>query len=289
MMASPPHDLYVANTDAIERTIASVCRRHQLFGADAEDFAGIVRLHLIEDNYAVLRRFEGRSSLTSFLIVVITRQFQDWRNARWGKWRPSAEAKRLGETAVRLETLTVRDGLSLDEAHEVLRTHYQVFESRASLEAMATRFPVRHKRMFVDDSAVEMMAAPAADAEMLALTTEGATAARHASTALTDALRALPPQDHLILRMRFKDNCQIADIAKALHLEAKPLYRRIEKLLATLRATLEQAGLTADVVATALDGHGFDHAHMTLTENRPQVRPFEQTAHSPALTGGHRE
>lgn len=284
-----PHELYVANADLIERTIASVCRRHHLFGADAEDLAGVVRLHLIEDNYAVLRRFEGRSSLTSFLVVVITRQFQDWRNARWGKWRPSAEAKRMGDTAVRLETLTVRDGMSLDEAHEVLRTHYHVRDSRSALEAMAERFPVRHKRMFVDDSAMEMMAAPSADAEALALASESAVAAQQASAALADVLRALPPQDRLILKMRFKDNQQVSEIAKALHLEAKPLYRRFDKLLQSLRTSLEEAGLTAESMATALAGHGFDHQQMTPSENAGGVRPFQRIARAPALTGGHRE
>lgn len=286
---SAPYELYVANIDLIERTIASVCRRQQLFGADAEDFAGIVRLHLIEDNYAVLRQFEGRSSLVSYLTVVITRQFQDWRNSRWGKWRPSVEARRLGETAVRLETLTVRDGMSLDEAHEVLRTHYHVRDSRAALEVMAQRFPVRHKRLFVDDSAMEMMAAPAADAEALARAAESAAVAQEASAALADALRTLPPQDRLILKMRFRDNQQVAEIAKSLQVEAKPLYRRFEKLLQSLRASLEEAGLTAERIATALADHGFDHREMARTESAGDVRPLSRIERAPVLTGGHRE
>jgi len=283
---SSPHELYVANADLIERTITSVCRRHQLFGADAEDLAGVVRLHLIEDNYAVLRRFEGRASLTSYLSVVITRQFQDWRNARWGKWRPSAEAKRMGETAVRLETLTVRDGLTLDEAHEVLRTHYRIPDSRASLEALCARFPVRHKRMMVDDAAMEVLATSEANAEQRAVASELASTASRASGALGHSLKALPHQDQLILRMRFHDNMPIADIAKALHLEAKPLYRRIDKLLASLRTSLEATGLTSRIVAEALDAHGFDD---DMQEIDGRVRPFERRGHAPAMTGGHGE
>jgi RNA polymerase sigma factor for flagellar operon FliA len=283
---SSPHELYVANADLIERTITSVCRRHQLFGADAEDLASVVRLHLIEDNYAVLQRFEGRSSLRSFLIVVITRQFQDWRNARWGKWRPSAEAKRLGETAVRLETLTVRDGLTLDEANELLRSRHQILDSRASLEAMAARFPVRHKRLMVDDSAIEMMAAPDTDPEARVVAGELSATASRATGMLGHSLKGLPPQDQLILRMRFTENMQISEIAKALHLEAKPLYRRIEKVLESLRGVLEASGLTATLVTQALDAHGFDEA---LPESGGGVRPFVRSGHAPALTGGHRE
>lgn len=273
-MALPPHELYVSHADAIERAIGHICRRHQVFGADAEDFASIVRLHLIEDNYAVLRRFEGRSSLSSYLLVVITRQFQDWRNARWGKWRPSAEAKRLGETAVRLETLTVRDGMSLDEAHEILRTRYHAPESRAALESLAARFPRRSKRSFVDDSAVEGMAAPIASAEDDVLANEAEVAAERASGALTAAVRQLEARDQLIVRMRFQDDCQIADIARALRVEAKPLYRHIEKLLGTLRRDLEARGLTAADVAAAWSRRGFDA--VADRKSWGQVRPFVQ-------------
>src|SRR5688572_10075713 len=209
-MSSASHEIYLANADLIERTLAWTCRRHSLFGADAEDFSSTARLHLIEDDYAVLRRFQERSSLTSYLIVVITRQFQDWRNARWGKWRPSAEAKRLGDVAVRLETLTGRDGFTLDEAHELLRTHHGITESREALESLAGRFPRRYKKSFVDGEVMDAMAASTGSAEDELETKEAAAAARRASDCLLSAMRHLAPQDRLILRMRFQDNCQVA-------------------------------------------------------------------------------
>jgi len=285
-MSAAPDELYVSHAELIERSIVSVCRRHNLYGVDAEDFAGLVRVHLISDNYAVLRRFEGRSSMSTYLTVVVTRQFQDWRNARWGKWRPSAEAKRLGETAVRLETLIVRDGLTMDEAHEVLRSRHQALDSRASLEAMAARFPVRHKRLMVDDSAMELMPAPGEDAESRVMAAELSSTASRASGALGTALKRLPPQDQLILRMRFTENMQISEIAKALHLEAKPLYRRVEKLLVSLRTALEASGLTAGIITEVLDAHGFDESS---GESERRVRPFVRSGPAPALTGGHRE
>lgn len=286
-MAVPPHELYVSNADAIERVIANVCRRHRIFGADAEDFAGIVRLQLIEDDYAILRKFEGRSTISSYLLVVVTRQFQDWRNARWGKWRPSAEARRQGDVAVRLETLTVRDGLSLDEAYEWLRTHLHLAQSRAELEQMAARFPHRARRLFVDDETMQDLAAPGENSEGLALSAEAGHAARRAADVVTGAVRQLPPQDRLIIRMRFEDNVPVVEIARALHLEAKPLYRRIDKLLHTLRTALESAGLTAADAAAAWSDHGFDV--LDAGESGGEVRPFVRTGDSPALTGGHRD
>jgi hypothetical protein len=220
-------------------------------------------------------------------VVVITRQFQDWRNARWGKWRPSAEARRLGDVAVRLETLTVRDGLSLDEAHELLRTRYQVTESRAELESLAVRFPRRYKRSFVDDAAVDAMAAPIGTGEDEVMAGEAAAAAQRAADSLASAMRLLPPQDRLILRMRFEENASISDIARALRLEAKPLYRHLDKVLAALRRSLEAAGLTASDVAAAWSRRGFDA--LESGETRGEVRPFSRSGATPALTGGHRD
>jgi RNA polymerase sigma factor for flagellar operon FliA len=281
------HEIYLAHADLIERTLSTVCRRHSLYGADAEDFSSTARLHLIEDDYAVLRRFQERSSLTSYLIVVITRQFQDWRNARWGKWRPSAEAKRLGDVAVRLETLTARDGLSLDEAHELMRTHHRITESRDALESMAARFPRRHKRSFVDGEVMETMAASTRSAEDGLEAQEAAAAARRASECLGSAMRQLAAQDRLILKMRFQDNCQVADIARALQLEAMPLYRHLDKLLVTLRRTLEGEGLTSADLTAAWSNHGFDS--IEGGESWGEVRPFDRSGPAPALTGGHRE
>ena len=286
-MVSSTLDLYLANADVIERAIASVCRRNHVFGVDAEDFASTARVHLIEDDHAVLRRFEGRSSLPTYLVVVVSRQFQDWRNAKWGKWRPSAEARRLGPTAVRLETLTVRDSLSLDEAYELLRTKYQIPESRAAIEQLAARFPIRHKRSFVDDGVIETLPTSLEAPDTMLLEREASSVARDVSGVLQDELRKLTAQDRLILKMRFEDDYPIADIARALRLDAKPLYRRIERLLTTLRSALESAGMTATAIADAMTQRGFDFLH--AGEAGGEVRPFVRAGHASVLTGGHRD
>src|SRR4051812_3699085 len=141
-------ELYLAHQSLVEQAIAAVCRRSRFSATDAEDFAGVVRLHLVKDDYAVLRKCKDASLMRGYLIAVVAHQAQDWRNARWGKWRPSAEARRLGAVAVHLERLIVRDGMTFEEAVERLRTDVQITESRPALEQIAARFPVRHKRRF---------------------------------------------------------------------------------------------------------------------------------------------
>ena len=75
---------------------------------------------------------------------------------------------------------------------------------------------------------------------------EAAAAARQSGAVLAMAVARLAPQDRLVLRMRFEDGCSVADIARALQLEQKPLYRRLERMLGELREALEAAGLTRD-------------------------------------------
>src|SRR5688572_4266032 len=100
-----PKDLFETNLGTIERVIAVVCRRARLFGPDAEDFASEVRLALIENDYEILAKYEGRSSLDTFLTVVIQRLLADARTRAKGRWHASTEAQRLGPVAVQLETL----------------------------------------------------------------------------------------------------------------------------------------------------------------------------------------
>jgi RNA polymerase sigma factor (sigma-70 family) len=285
-------DLYVAHQSLVERAIASVCRRQHLSPADAEDFAGSVRLFLIQDDYAALRKFEGRSSLSTYLLAVIAHRYQDWRNARWGKWRPSAEARRQGPLSVHLERLILRDGLSFDEAHETLKTTLQITESRQALEERVARLPSRSPRRFVSDNALQEHAAPDPPVDAVLRQQEAADAAREARASLAAAIGALPPQDRLILAMRFESGVSVAQIARLLLEDQKALYRRIDKLLAGLRKSLEQAGLTRAVAAEVLSEGGFTHlsdVSASSGETSLPVRLFERVTTVPSRIGGRRD
>jgi RNA polymerase sigma factor (sigma-70 family) len=63
-------------------------------------------------------------------------------------------------------------------------------------------------------------------------------------TALERALAALEPSDRLLLRMRFEDDLSVPEIARLLG-KGSPFrfYRRLDKLLGTLRSTLRGGGV----------------------------------------------
>ena len=243
-----PEAEFLTNLPLIERVIAFVVHRHHVSAADAEDFASQVKLKLIENDYAVFRKFQNRSSLRTYLSTVVTHFFQDFRNAAWGKWRPSSDAVRGGPVAVLLEQLLVRDGYTFDEACELLTTNHRIDVARTELEELVARLPVRVRRRFEPD--VVLVNAPAttpAPDDVLDASTRDRQAAR-AREVLARVMAALPAQDRLILSLIYSDGRSVADVARLLRLKQKPLYPRIAAMLRRLRTALEDEGISASMV-----------------------------------------
>ena len=235
--------LFLSQLSVIERVISFVSSRHHLPGSDADDFGSHVKLKLIENDYAILEKFEGRSNLRTYLTVVIQRLFLDYRIMAWGKWRPSAEAKRSGEVAILLERLTQRDGYGLEEAWELMQTNHQITMSRPKLEAIAARLPQRLRRRFESEDALTGLAADQLPLDEIVADRERAAMGARLESALNKAMAGLEPQDRLIFELRFRDGRTIADIARALHLDQKALYRRVDRCLDALLVGLQASGI----------------------------------------------
>ncbi len=252
-------EIFLANLPLIENVIKHACRRHHLSHEEAEDFDSIAKLKLIEDDYAKLRKFKGESSLGTYLTMVIQRQFLDYMNHLWGKFRPCNEAERLGPVAIRLDVLRNRDNYTFDEACEILWTNHHVEMSWQELAEIDARLPPRSPRPprspWWDDWEVELGDVPAGDEQTddLALSHERAAALNKVKACLRKGLAALSSQDRLIIKMRVSSDVSVVNISRALHIEQKPLYRRIEKIKKTLREALEKDGVRAEEVSELLN------------------------------------
>ena len=89
------------------------------------------------------------------------------------------------------------------------------------------------------------MAEPVEDAERAAI-------ARDAETTVRQVLAQLDATDRFLVRS-LTGGLQVSEVARMLGVEQKPLYRRRDRLLATLREQLEDRGLTAAEVTDILD------------------------------------
>jgi RNA polymerase sigma factor (sigma-70 family) len=234
--------LFEANLGLIDRVIATICRRARLTGADAEDFASSVKIALMEDDYAILRRYGGRSSLAAYLAVVVQNFFLSQRVHVHGRWHPSREAERLGKAGVLLETLLHRERRSLDEALPLLRDVDSALTREQAVE-MAARLPPRTVRPRVVELDDETPIAGGEHADVRVVDAERRRLSVETSRAIRETLAALPAEDAMIIRFRYGSGMSIADISRMLQLPQRPLYRRLESLIERLRAALEAAGL----------------------------------------------
>src|SRR5262249_23189199 len=180
--------------------VAAISRRNGLARDDADDFASWTTLRLIEDDYGVFRKFRGESALTTYLAVVIAMLFRDYRTHRWGRWRPSAAARRRGPLAVRLETLGYRDGLRLGQGGELVRTAGHTDLSDRELATLLNQLPVRQPGRPQEVTPSGAGADPPATehADDLVVADEVAMARK----AIEQQLKRLPLEEQLMLRMR---------------------------------------------------------------------------------------
>jgi RNA polymerase sigma factor for flagellar operon FliA len=227
--------------------VRRLAHRHRLPNDQAEELLGAMHLKLVENDYEVLRRFQGRSSLATYLTSIVARHLIDERNARWGKWRPSIYAKRHGAVAMHLEMLMTRDGLPFREAVQVLRSNVRVIEAEDVLYQISLGFPERTTRRFVGIESIEHLPHPdSADDEMERR--RRAAIATKTSAALQAALATLHAEDRLLLRLCFEEGLPLSEVARSLQLEHKPLYRRRAHVFAVLRRELERHGIGRDEI-----------------------------------------
>ena len=226
----------------LEEAVRFVARRHLLSADDTDELAAAARLKLIDNDYEVLRRFQGRSSIRTFLVKVVHHQFLDQRNARWGKWRPSARARRLGPLAIELDGLVTRDGLPVDQAVEWLLAK-KVGVTREELQNVAGQLPRRSRRRFMAEELVQTIGDQSEDDMICAI--DRRSNARRIEQALQAGLNRLEPRDRQLLRMRYQGGLQVSRMARLLYQPQQALYRRFDTVFAVLRSEFERHGVKA--------------------------------------------
>ena len=221
----------------VERVIQDLARRHFLASAELHDFRAAVERALEQNDYELIRAFDGRSTWETYLQTVVTRQFFLFQAALWGDWRPSAVAVRLGPAAMLLEELVVRDRFRVNDAIEWMRTTHRVDLPRHRVLHMAERLGL-----------------PGADvAERRPVSGPLPVPDGRLRAALADALALVEPDDRLILELRFRDRQPLTRIAALLKIDARPLQRRIDTITSVIRESLLTQGIATHDVEALLE------------------------------------
>jgi len=231
-------ELLVSNLPLLNRILLMVARRHHLSGADAEDFASWARLRIVADDFAVLAKFRGESSLSTYLTSVAASLLRDYRHAIDGRWRSSAAALRLGQLGVRLERLLVRDEVPLRQAGELLRTAGVTTLGDRALAAIASEFPRRDCLRPVQYSG-DVEACAEANGRAVLPESDAHVDDQDSRENLMRALASLPCDEQKVIELVFWKHLSVADVARNLGVPQKPLYRRLDRILKHLRDAMK--------------------------------------------------
>lgn len=234
--------LLLDHLSLVDQIVRTTGRRRHLATPELEDFSSFVRLRLIENDYAILRKFQNRSSLWTYLSAVIERLSLDYCAEKWGRWRPSAMAERLGPAAVVLERLVSRDSHTLEEALELIRANHTFGLAKADLLKIWAQLPLRTRPTEVAEEAAAAIPSPRTSEENVDAGELHKKIAQ-IDRALKAALEQLSAQERVLLALRFDQDLSMVQIAKLTGSSVPTLHRRLEKAVTMLRTTLTRVGL----------------------------------------------
>jgi RNA polymerase sigma factor (sigma-70 family) len=248
--AGPPsrgRELLEEHIVLVRKRLGQISHSSGLPHQEAEEFRSWALFKLVEGDYRILASWEGRSSFATYLNVALSNLLRDYRIHVWGKWRPTAAARREGEEAVLLEQLWHRDRLPLKEAIDRMLSEHRVALSRAEIERLAARLPQKTERRWIGEEELQTIAVDGRVEERVE-NGERARLAARVRAELVPRLRALPAEERLLLKLCFRDGFTMAAVSPILGRPQKELYILRDRCLKRLRQALESLGLCPEQV-----------------------------------------
>jgi hypothetical protein len=236
-------EIFLSNLDKIDRAARFVARRAHLSPEDTEDLVADVRYRFMQNDYEVLRNFRGNCALSTYAASIAHCIHADHRMHVLGRWRPSAEANRLGPGAIALEKAIQRDHLSFAEAFSIVTSKHPM--TREQAEAIVDRLPQRAERAhFIEQGEEADAAASDETAEEAVLAHESGQRVMQLNEVMQGKLAQFPEEDRVAYKL-LAEGTSVADIARMLERDQKKLYRRLETMHRWTRDALIAAGFSA--------------------------------------------
>lgn len=235
-------ELYRQCLEVLPLILRGLGRDKRLPPEEVEELRAEVQLKLLDDDYRVLRQWDGRSSLKGYLATVVCNLWHDRVRGVKGKVLVSAAARRLGPAAQELEGLMGRQGLTFDEAYQAIQPRFPDL-SRGEAEEIAAQLKLRPGRRFESEEVVARLPDQEPTGDERLERREKLVEKRKALTLMSQRLSELPEPDRMLLVRAHAEGVKFSRIAKNLGIEQRFLYRRNERLLAKLRTDLEAAGI----------------------------------------------
>jgi len=262
-----PEELFHQSLEALPAILRGLGQVKRLSSEELEDLQSDILVKLLEDDYRVLRRWGSCSSLKAYLGTVVYNIWHDRVRGEKGKVRVSAAAMRLGPPAPELEVLLGREGLTLDQAYEMIKPRFPGL-SRDEARKIADQIKPKPPRTFDSEDVVARLADLGPTGGDRLEQREKLVEKRKALALMHQRLSELPEQDRLLLVRAHAEGVKFSRIARSLGIDQKPLYRRNERLLTELRTDLEEAGIRWEDLSEVL---GIDEPPETSPGERAEA------------------
>jgi DNA-directed RNA polymerase specialized sigma24 family protein len=212
--------------------------------------------HLAADGCARLKRHDpGKGPLAAWLVAVVRNLVVDWARSRKGRRRLFGVIRSLPETDQRIfELYYWRERRPAEIAEMVVDERGEpigpaaVFDSLARIEQVLSE---RHRAELLSMMARRRPPAPLEDEQGQLVvdlpadeaSPEALLRIKETAAALAAALGELPPEDALIVSLKYIDGLSDGQVRDALHLDRLPP-ERVRDIVARLRQRLERRGFS---------------------------------------------
>ncbi|MEA2562552.1 MAG: hypothetical protein QOH06_4056 [Acidobacteriota bacterium] len=250
-------ELYHQSLEALPPILRGLGREKRVSPEELEDLRSDIQVKLLEDDYRVLRQWDSRSSLKGYLGTVVYNIWHDWVRSEKGKVVVSAAAKRLGPPAPLLEKLLGQDGLTFEEAYQLIEPRFPGLSRSEAKEIVAQIYP-RRGRIFENEDVVRWLPDLRPTSDKRLERREKLIKKRKALALLHRILSDLPEEDRDLLVRAHAKGVKFSCIARSLGIDQRALYRRNERLITKVRTILEKAGIRWEDLSEV---QGIDDGH----------------------------
>jgi len=247
-----PSEAWSAFLEDYGGTIFQVIRHFESGSDDAADCFQFVCERLCETQFRRLRRFtpDGPAKFTTWLRAVVRNLCLDWQRKRFGRPRLFRSVARLSDLDQQVFRLVHERGITEQESLLHLKSKFPELTSQLLMQAIErinnalssnqnwllrtrTKFERSRASDAVDEGQQAEQESADANPEALAIAAER-------KAMLARALRKLPANEKLLLRLRFEQEMTLDQISKLLQMgNAQRVDRQIKQILAALRVQLE--------------------------------------------------
>ncbi len=218
---------------------------------------------LRQNNYRVLREFKGNAQLTTYLTAIISRRAVDMIRRKLGRGREKERAKDLGNIGLLLYQRVIKDGHPLRDVYDELRTNGNFPNSLEELEAMLRKIKGKNSGCHQPGAAngnngtsvvkngtsinEEEYVIPDTKSDPQTLLMEKQRQ-QEIHQVIREIIAPLSGEERLLLRMRFpvhedEKPGSVEQIANALGIAPKAVYKRITRLMKKCRQQLDRRGV----------------------------------------------